>query len=98
MALAFVEAMMPKGFEMRCGACKIARVWLHGKGRGLQTGRAFVLLPAKEGKGETASAGYLSPLRQALIERNPGRVQVFVCESDYRTLKRGIDSLSPGVQ
>jgi hypothetical protein len=84
--------------DMRCGAGETARVWLQGKGGGLKPGQAFVVLPAKRGDGENAAAGYVSPLRQALIERNAGHVQVFVCESDYRALKRGIDSLSPGVQ
>jgi hypothetical protein len=83
---------------MRCGRGKTARVWLQGKGGALKPAQAFFVLPAKAGEGENAAAGYLSPLPQALIERNAGHVHVFVCESDYRALKRGIDSLSPGVQ
>jgi hypothetical protein len=53
--------MMSKGFDMRCGAGKTARVWLQGKGGGLKPGQAIVVLPAKAG--EKAAAGYLSPLR-----------------------------------
>jgi hypothetical protein len=78
---------MSKGFDMRCAAVKTARVWLQGKGGGQKPRQAFVVLPAKVGEGENAVAGYLSPMRQALIERNAGHVQVFVCESDYRALK-----------
>ena len=69
------------------------RGWQQGKGEGLKPGQAFVLLPKKEGEGADAAAGYLSPLRQALIDRNGGHVNVVVCESDYRALKRGIENL-----
>jgi hypothetical protein len=57
-----------------------------------------VLLPAKEGKNDNAPAGYLAPLRTALIDDNGGHVNVVVCESDYRALKRGIEHFLAGVQ
>jgi hypothetical protein len=59
---------MPKGFDLRCGAGKTARVWLQGKGGGLKPGQALVLLPLKSGENENSPAAYLSPLRQALID------------------------------
>ena len=39
---------------------------------------------------ENSLAGYLAPLRQTLIDNNERHVNVIVCESDYRALKRGI--------
>lgn len=89
---------MPKGFELRCAAGKTARVWLQGKGGGLKAGQAFVLLLPKEGEDASAPAGYLAPLRQALIDKNTWHVNVVVCESDYRALKLGIEHLPPGAQ
>jgi hypothetical protein len=89
---------MPKGFDLRCAARKTARVWLQGNGGAPKPGQALVLLPPKEGEVENAAAGYLSPLRQALIDDNERHVNVVVCESDYRALKRGIEHLAPGVQ
>jgi hypothetical protein len=73
-------------------------VWQQGKGGGLKSGQAFVLLPGKKGEPEDAPAGYLAPLRTALIDKNHGHVIVVVCESDYRALKRGIRNLQPGMQ
>jgi hypothetical protein len=67
---------MPKGFDLRCAAGKTARVWKQGKGGGLKPGQAFVLLPKKMEEGADAAAGYLSPLRTALIDRNHGNVNV----------------------
>jgi hypothetical protein len=64
-----------------------------GEGGGLAAGQALVFLPAKEGETEQSPAAYLSPLRQALIDKNSGHVNLFVCESDYRALKWGIDHL-----
>jgi hypothetical protein len=84
--------------DRRCAAGKTARVWQQGKGGGLKPGQAFVLLPAKEEEGADTTAGYLSPLRTALIDRNHGHVNVVVCESDYRALKRGVEHLGSGVQ
>jgi hypothetical protein len=55
-------------------------------------------LPPKEREGDNAPAGYLAPLRQALIDKNKRHVNVVVCESDYRALKRGIERLPPAVQ
>jgi hypothetical protein len=34
---------MRKGFDLKCGAGKTARVWLQGKGGGLTPGQALVL-------------------------------------------------------
>jgi hypothetical protein len=55
-------------------------------------------IAAKEGEPENAAPGYLSPLLQALIEQNEEHVNVVVCESDYRALKRGIGILPPPPQ
>jgi hypothetical protein len=81
---------MPKGFDPRCGAGKTARVWLQFKGGGLKPGQAPVLLPLKDGETSESPAAYIAPLRQVLIDKNTGHVNVVVCESDYRALKRGI--------
>jgi hypothetical protein len=80
---------MPKGFDLRCAAGKTARVWKQGQGGGLKPGQAFVLLPKKEGEGPDAAAGYLSPPRQALIDRNHGQVNV-----EGITIAEGIDDCS----
>jgi hypothetical protein len=92
------DVAMPKGFDLRCGAGKTARVWLQGKGGALKPGQAMVLLPLQDGEDENSLAGYLAPLRQTLIDTNERNVNVIVCESDYRALKRGIEFLEPGVQ
>jgi len=89
---------MPKGFDLRCGAGKTARVWVQGKRGVLKPGQAMVLLPPNEEEDENSLAGYLAPLRQALIDDNEWHVSVIVCESDYRALKRGIEHLPPGLQ
>ena len=89
---------MPKGFDLRCSAGKTARVWIQGKGGGLKPGQAMVLLPIREGEDEHSLAGYLAPLRQTLIDNNERHVNVIVCEANYRTLKRGIQYLLPGMQ
>jgi hypothetical protein len=89
---------MPKGFDLRCGAGKTARVWVQGKGGALKLGQALVLVPRKEDEGEGAAAGYIAPLRQTLIDRNGGHVNVVVCRADYRALKLGIEYLQPGLQ
>jgi hypothetical protein len=52
----------------------------------------------KDGETEESPAGYLAPLRQALIDKNKRHVNVVVCESDYRALKRGIEHLPPPLQ
>jgi len=91
------EAMM-KGFNLRCAAGKTARVWLQGRGGELKSGQAMVLLPPKEGETHQSPAAYLAPLRQALIDKNTGHVNIVVCESDYRALKRGIEHLRPPPQ
>jgi hypothetical protein len=89
---------MLKGFNLRCAAGKTARVWQQGKGGGLKPGQAFVLLPGKKGEPEDTPAGYLAPLRQALIDRNHGHMNLVVCESDYRALKQGIENLVAPLQ
>ncbi|MFZ0852606.1 MAG: hypothetical protein WAO08_25795 [Hyphomicrobiaceae bacterium] len=89
---------MPKGFNLQCAAGKTARVWLQGKGGGLKPGEAAVLLPPKEGETDASPVAYLAPLRQALIDKNNGHVNVVVCESDYHALKRGIGHLRPPTQ
>jgi hypothetical protein len=89
---------MPKGFHLRCAAGKTAPVWLQGKGGGLKPAQAAVLLPPKEGETAESPAAYLAPLRQALIDKNTGHVNVVVCESDFRALKRGIENLPPPPQ
>jgi hypothetical protein len=43
----------------------------------------MVLLPPKEGQNAQSSAAYLAPLRQAVIDKNSGHVNVVVCERDY---------------
>jgi hypothetical protein len=67
--------MMPKGFDLKCGAGKTARVWLQGKGGGLTPGQALVLLPPRANEDRNSPAAYPSPLRAALIDRNVGHVQ-----------------------
>jgi hypothetical protein len=49
-------------------------------------------------RSKTMNPAYLAPLRQALIDDNSGHVNLVVCESDYRALKRGIEHLPPMVQ
>ena len=77
---------------------KTARVWLQGKGGGLKPGQAALLLPPKEGETDASPIAYCAPLRQALIDENAGHVNVLVCETDYRALKRGIEHLPPPPQ
>jgi hypothetical protein len=96
--LALGSWMMPKGFDLKCGAGKTARVWLQGKGGDLTPGQALVLLLPKPNEDQNSPAAYLSPLRTALIDRNDGHVNIVVCESDYLALKRGIENLPPGIQ
>jgi hypothetical protein len=67
---------MPKGFDLRCGAGKTARVWVEGKGGALKPGQAMVLLPLREGEDENSIVGYLAPLRQTLIDNNDRHVNV----------------------
>jgi hypothetical protein len=88
---------MPKGFNLRCGAGKTARVWLQGKGGALTPGNAFVLLPIKERETEESPAGYYTSLRQALVDENTGHVNLIVCDADYDALKRGIEHLPAAV-
>jgi hypothetical protein len=66
---------MPKGFDLRCGAGKTARVWLQGKGGGLKPGGQAVVL---SGEDENSPAAYLAALRQALIDKNTRHVNVLV--------------------
>jgi hypothetical protein len=53
-----METTMPKGFDLRCGAGKTARVWLQGKGGGFKPGQGFVLLPPKEGEDDNLLNDY----------------------------------------
>jgi hypothetical protein len=92
-----VKVLMPKGFNLNCGAGKTARVWLQGKGGALRPGQALLLLPIKDGENEDSPAAYLAPLQTALIDENTRHVNVVVCEEDYCALKRGIGHLLAGV-
>ena len=89
---------MPKGFNLRCAAGKTARIWLQGKGGALKPGQALVLLPITEGETDESSAAYRASLRWALLDDNKGHVNLIVCESDYKALKRGIEHLPPPLQ
>jgi hypothetical protein len=75
--LALGSRTLPKGFDLKCGAGKTARVWLQGKGGGLTPGltpgQALLLLPPKANEDQHSPAAYLSPLRIALIDRNEAR-------------------------
>jgi hypothetical protein len=64
------------------------------RGGMLKPGVALVLFPQQEGKTEDSPAGYLAPLRTALIGNNGN--DVVVCECDYRALRRGINNVVPG--
>ena len=68
-----------------------------GEGRGpLGSGRRGT--PAhKEVETNSRRPAYRVPLRQALIDDNAGHVNVVVCETDYKALKRGIQHLPPAV-
>jgi hypothetical protein len=90
--------VMLKGFNLQCAAGKTARVWQKGKGGVLSPGVALVLHPPEEGETEDSVAGYITDLRTALIDGNNSFINVVVCESDYRALKRGIGNLESGVQ
>jgi len=89
---------MLKGFDLRCGAGRTARVWLQGKGGGINPGQAMVLLPVKDDETDRSPAAYLAPRRQTLNDNNRRHVNVVVCEKDYRALKKGIEHFLPGVQ
>jgi hypothetical protein len=93
-----LEVVVANGFDLRCAAGKTARVWLQGRDGALKPGQAMVHLPLKEGESAQSPTAYLAPLREALIDKNSGHVNVVVCESDYRALKRGIYNLPPGMQ
>ena len=73
-------------------------MWLQGKGGGLKPGEVAVLLPPNEGETDASPVSYRAPLRQALIDDNPGYVNVVVCAADYAALKRGIEHLAPPPQ
>ena len=92
------EIQHSKGFNQQCAAEKTARVWLQGKGGVLKPGEAAVLLPPNEGETDASPVSYRAPLRQALIDDNPGYVNVVVCAADYAALKRGIEHLAPPPQ
>ena len=69
-----------------------------GEGRGPQARADAVLLPIKEGETNSRRPAYRAPLRQALIDDNARHVNIVVCETDYKALKRGIQHLPPAVQ
>jgi len=77
---------MVKGFDLRRGRGKAARVRLQG------VGGTLLLLPVVHGEIECSPAGYLAPLRRTLIDDNKRQVNVVVCESDYCA------NLQPGMQ
>jgi hypothetical protein len=56
---------MPKGFDLKCGEGRTARVWLQGNGGGLTPGQALVLLPPKANEHQNSPAA-LRPGRQIL--------------------------------
>ena len=87
-----------EGISTTCSAGRTVHVWMQGKGGALTPGRSMVLLPSKKGETRDSPAANVAPLRQALMEDNPGHVKVVVCESDYHALKRGIEHLAPMVQ
>jgi hypothetical protein len=89
---------MPGGFNLRCAAGKTARVWLQGKGGALMPGQCLVLLPIKEGETDHSPVAYRAPLRQALMDDNTGHVNLVVCETDFKALKRGLAYLQPPMQ
>jgi hypothetical protein len=94
---AFGRSSWPR--DLICGARPERPRVCGSRGRvvGSNPDRHSCFFQRKRGRPD-AAAGYLAPLRQALIDRNHGHVNVVVCESDYRALKRGIEQLGPGVQ
>ena len=70
---------MPKGFDLRWGADKTARVWVQGKGGALKPGQAMVLLPLREGEDEKIASRLprtVAPVadRQQRAARKRGRL------------------------
>jgi hypothetical protein len=86
---------VPKGFDLRCGAGKTARVWLQGDSGSIKPGEAVVLLPPQPNDIAERPVAYVAPLRHALIDGTTGHVNLVVCESDYKVLRRGIEYLPP---
>jgi hypothetical protein len=77
---------------------KPTRVWLQGKVGALTPGQALVLLPLQEGESSDSPVAYRAPLRQALIDDNTGHVNLVVCKTDFKALKRGLAYLPPPMQ
>ena len=93
-----IKAAMGEGDMHLANVAQGTDNWIQGKRGVLKPGQAMVLLPPNEEEDENSLAGYLAPLRQALIDDNEWHVNVIVCEGDYRALKRGIEHLTPGLQ
>jgi hypothetical protein len=55
-----------------------------------------VLLPMQESETDDSPVAYRAPLRQALIDDNTRHVNVVVCETDYKAIKRGIEHFAAG--
>ena len=79
---------LPREFTA-CEQLKRCEKW---DGSGFCTPRqALVLLPMRQCETEASKVAYHASLSQALIDDNTGHVNVVVCETDYKALKRGIE-------
>jgi len=85
---------MPKGFDLRCGAGKTARVWLQGNGGGIKPGQAMVLLPIKDGETDSSPAAYLAPKAQRTVLQHHRRSCHDAVSSDIVTYPSGRSGLS----
>ena len=73
---------MPKGFDLRGGPGRTARVWLQPKGGAFTSAKRFVLLPAIERREDRRSLCWISSTTTlALIAENTGHVNFVVCEA-----------------
>jgi hypothetical protein len=52
----------------------------------------------RPGETDESPVAYRAPLRQALIDDNTGHVNLVVCETDYKALRRGLAYLPPPMQ
>jgi hypothetical protein len=68
------------------------------EGRGVEARPGGCALPPRKGETDASPVAYLAPLRQALIDKDNGHVNIVVCESDYHALKRGIGHSRPPTQ
>ena len=71
-----------------------------GRAEGWLLGKPWCSYPSRKERptSRPSPVAYRAPLRQALIDDNAGHVNVVVCETDYRALKRGIEHLPPPMQ